>query len=120
MLGGNGEPETGANTLGGKGGSTNGTVRTTRLLRRALEQHWQVPQELRAAAIAHLTEVLRDRNASARTKTAAARASIAVTRATSESLRLCVHMREVLAIEERLDELEQRAKQEAPSWYRSG
>jgi hypothetical protein len=70
-------------TLGGSGGTTRTIapgIRTTRLVKRALDEHWPIPKKLRPIVIRRLAEVIEDTGSSPREVTSAAKALLSASK----------------------------------------
>jgi hypothetical protein len=102
--------ETSDNSGGLGGHSAPGTsIRTTRLIERALREQWDVPPERRPAVIAYLLDVVQAAHAGDREKIAAARALLSASKQNLEALKMAMEAEEFEELRARLEAVEAQA-----------
>lgn len=79
-----------------------------RLYRLAMRQGWPVPREVKALAVERMVTILRDDKGGARAHTAAMKALVSATTATTSSIGVAVQAKNT-ELEDRLAELERKA-----------
>jgi hypothetical protein len=93
---------------GGSGGPAAPGIRTTRLLARALREHWSIPTDLRPALIERLAAIVRDPAASPREITSAAKAILNASRLNLDGIAATIKAEEHEDLIARVSELERR------------
>jgi hypothetical protein len=100
----------------GSGGSGGGpapdTARDSRLLERALREHWPIPDTLRKGLVARLAKIIADPDSSKRSVVAAAKTLATLSRGNLAAVETAIRAEQHEDLNRRLDELEQ-AIQEA-------
>jgi hypothetical protein len=94
---------------GGSGGTSAPGIRTTRLVERALRESWAIPDNLRGSLVRRLAKIMRDKSASPREITSAAKAILAASKINLESIATTMKAEEHEDLIQRIEELEKRA-----------
>src|SRR5262245_50931393 len=105
------EPDPPPAPSGGLGGESGRGIRDTRLVERALREHWPIPEESRGPLVRRLLGIVLDREASPREVTSAARAILAASKLNLESVAATMRAQEHEELIARVEELERVAEQ---------
>jgi hypothetical protein len=88
------KPPMSEDATGGLGGGNGPAIRNTRLVERAIAEAWPIPEALRPRLIKRLAKITRDKTASPREITSAAKAILSASKINLESIATIIKAQE--------------------------
>lgn len=85
-----------------------GDLADLRLLKRAIDQGWEVPEAAKKLAVARMVGILRQGKCRSRAWTAAAKTLVSMTTATTGAIGTAIRAKQLEDVEDRLAELEKK------------